>query len=142
MCLFIVKGGTNWQEVRESLDKYAWFEFSSLQNTEGFIFSQDIVEHLAISFKQYELDPSITFASVSVVLIHEMGVFTSSNTSDESGGLFMHTSLKLLIVVIFTEHGFTISFIPMTLIRGTVFNHTREEKIVIFLAIFFIYFVV
>ena len=45
-----------------------------------------------------------------------MGVFTSSNTSVGSGGLLMHTPLKLLvIVVIFTEHGLTISFIPVTL---------------------------
>ena len=89
-------------------------KFSYPKNTEGGIFSQGIVEHLAISFKQYELDPSIS--SISVVLIHEIRVFTSSNASVESGDLSMHISLKLLdIVVIFTEHGFRISFIPATL---------------------------
>ena len=49
-------------------------------------------------------------------LIHEMGVFTYSNTSVGSGGLFVYIFLKLLaIVVIFTEHVLTIAFIPVIL---------------------------
>ena len=44
-----------------------------------------------------------------------MGVFTASNTSVGSGGVLMHISLKPLVVIIFTEHGSTKSFIPVTL---------------------------
>ena len=41
-----------------------------------------------------------------------------------SGDLFLHTSLKLLvIVVIFTEYGLTISFIPVAL----CISQKREE---------------
>ena len=55
-------------------------------------------------------------SSISVVLIHEMGVFTSSNTSVGSGGLFMDMSLKLLAIVFnFTENILPIEFIPVTL---------------------------
>ena len=69
---------------------------------------------LAISLKLYELHPSRS--SISLVVIHEMGVFINSNTSVGSGGLFTHASLNLLaIVVIFTEHVLTIVFIPVTL---------------------------
>ena len=108
------------------------------KNIEGGIFSQRIVEHSAISFKLYELDASISY--VSAVLIQGMGVFTSSNASVGSGGLFLHMSLKLLvIVVIFTEHGSTISLSPWHCLyhknRGTLFNHTWEEYIMTFFAI-------
>ena len=48
----------------------------------------------------YELVPSTS--SISVVLIHEMGVFIDSNTSVCSGGLFMHVSLNLLAIVVET----------------------------------------
>ena len=47
------------------------------------MFSQGIALHfIAIIFKLYELDLSIS--SISLVLIEEMGVWTSSNTSVES----------------------------------------------------------
>ena len=81
-----------------------FIEISSPKSTERDIASQGNVEHLAISFKLYELDPWIS--SICVVLIHEMAVFGS-------GSLFMHISLKLLaIVVIFTEHILRIAFSP------------------------------
>ena len=60
------------------------------------------MEHLATSLKLYELDPSTS--SISVVVIHEMGIFINSNRSVGSGGLFMHVSLTLVAVIIFTEH--------------------------------------
>ena len=64
---------------------------------------------------------SFSIIYISVVLIQETGLSTSSNTSNTSigsGTLFMLTSLKrLVILVIFTEHGLTISiFITVTLI--------------------------
>ena len=128
----MIKGGTNWQDIRESLDTYVLFKFSFPKTTKGSIFSQEIVDRLVISFKLYELDLSIP--SISVVLMQKMGVLRSSNTSVGGGGFhFMHRSLTLLvIVVIFTEYGLTISF-PCDIIhiprhRGTVFNHMREEK--------------
>ena len=131
MCLFKIKEATKWQDASASLDTYVLFKFSSPNSPEGGIFSYANVEHLAISLKLYELDPSTS--SISVVLIHEMGVFTNSNTSVGSGGLFMHVSLNLLaIVVIFSEHVLTIVFIYsrdiiyITGNRGTVFDHTRE----------------
>ena len=99
MCVFIIKGGTNGQDVPEPLDTYVLSKFSPPKNI--------IIEHLAISFKPYEL--YLQYHLSSMVLIQEVGVFTSWNTSVGSGGLFMHTSLKLLvIVVIFIEHGLTI----------------------------------
>ena len=106
---------------------YMLFKFSSPRIQRG-IHPQGIVEHFAIYFKRYELD--IPISSISMVLIQEIAVFTSSNTSVGSGGLFMHTLLKILvIVVIFTEHGLTIPFIPVLLSMsqetGAVFNHMR-----------------
>ena len=78
-----------------------------------------------------------------MVSIQEIAVFTSSNTSVRSGGLFMHTSLKIfVIVVIFTEYGLRIAFIPVTLLMSqeteSVFNHKRAS---FFSPFFFIYFV-
>ena len=59
-----------------------------------------IIEHLAISFQLYERGHS--FLSISVVLMREMRVFTSSNISIGCDGLFMHISSTLPhIVVIF-----------------------------------------
>ena len=77
-----------------SLLTYIFYLNFHPRNTEGGIFSQGIVDRLAISFRLYELDLSISF--ISVVLIQETGVFTSSNTPVGSDGLFMHISLKLL----------------------------------------------
>ena len=57
MCLFIIKDGTNWQDVHESRNTYVLFKILSPNDTDGGIFSQGIVEHLAISFKLYQLDP-------------------------------------------------------------------------------------
>ena len=71
------------------------------------------MEHLAISLKLYDVDPSTS--SISVVVIHEMGVFINSKRSVGSGGLFMHVSLILVAVVIFTEHVLTIVFITVIL---------------------------
>ena len=50
-------------------------------NIECGIFSKSIVEYLAISSKSLEPNPSI--ALISMVLIKEMGVFTSSNTLEK-----------------------------------------------------------
>ena len=114
MCLFKIKGATKCQDASASLDTYVLFKFSSPKRPEGGIFWQGNVEHLAISCILYNLDPSIP--SISVVLIHEMGVFTYSNTSVGSDGLFIYISFKLFIIaVIFTEHVLTIAFIPVTL---------------------------
>ena len=103
VCLFILKGATNWQDVRKSPNTHVLFELSSPKIQKGCV------------FKLYELGLSIS--SISVVLIEEMGVFASPNTLVGSGRLFMHISLKLLVTdVIFTEHDFTISFIPVILL--------------------------
>ena len=64
---------------------HMYYSIVHLPKAQKGIFSHGYVEHLAISFELYELDPSIS--SISVVLIHEMRVFTSSNTSVESGGM-------------------------------------------------------
>ena len=56
------------------------------KNTKGGIFSQGI---------------DLSISSIFVVLIQEMGVFTSYATSVGSGGLFMQISLKLLVIVLF-----------------------------------------
>ena len=57
----------------------------------------------------------------------------------------MHISLNILVIgVVFTEHGLAIIFISVTLCISQetwgVFdlNHSREQQIIIFLAIFFI----
>ena len=65
------------------------------ESRRGYIFIWGNVEHLAISLKLYELDPSTLF--ISVVVMHEMGVFINSNRSVGSGGLFMHVSLTDII---------------------------------------------
>ena len=112
MCLFITRGGTNWQDVRKSLDMYLLSKFSSPRTQKGVYFHKVLLN--TISSKLYK--PYLSISSISVVLMQEMGLFTSSNTSFRSGGLFMHISLKLLVdIVIFTEHGWAISFISMTL---------------------------
>ena len=84
------------------------------------------MEHLAISLKLYGLDPSTS--SISAVVIHEMGLFINSNRSVGSGGLFMHVSLTLVAVVIFTEHVLTIVFIAVILFisqeTAGMFDHT------------------
>ena len=80
------------------------------------------IEHLAISFKPYELD--LPISSLSVLLIHEMGVFTSSNTSVGNGVFYMYIALKILTIdVIFTEHVLAIAFIPVTL-----FCHMKQRE--------------
>ena len=74
-------------------------------------------------------------SSIFVVLIHEMGVFTSSNTSVCSGVYScIYISLMLLsIVCIFTEHALKIAFIPVTLFisqetEGLYFFIIRENS--------------
>ena len=71
--------------------------FISQESRSGYIFIWGNVEHLAISLKLYELDPSTL--SISVVVMHEMGVFINSNRSVGSGGLFMHVSLTDIMIV-------------------------------------------
>ena len=110
MCLFKIRGATKWQDASVSFDTYVLFNFPSPKSPEAGIFSWGNVAHLAISFKLYELDPLLS--SISVVLIHEMGVFTYSSTSVGSGGLFVYISCYW---VIFTYHVLTIAFIPVTL---------------------------
>ena len=128
--MFKIKGATKWQDASASLDIYVLFKFVSPK-------SQVIIEHLAISFKLYELDPSIS--SISVVLTHEMGVFTYSNTSVGSGGLFMHISFKMLvIVVVFTQYVSTIAFIPVTLFISE--DCIRSYGIIISYNVFAIFF--
>ena len=95
MGLFIIKDGTNWHDVWESLHTYVLFKFLSLKNTEEGIFSQGIVENLAISFKLYKLNPSMS--SIFAVLIQEIGVFTSSNTSVASYILFSFVLEKYIV---------------------------------------------
>ena len=85
-------------------------------------------------------------SSISIVLIQEIGVFTSSNTSVGIGSLFMHISLKLhVIVVIFTKHGLTISFIPVTLLISQetegLYLIIRGKSDLWFFSPYFIYFV-
>ena len=53
----MIKDGTNWQDVHESLNTYVLFKFLFPNDTDEGIFSQGIVEHLAISFKLHQLDP-------------------------------------------------------------------------------------
>ena len=86
---------------------------SIIQTFRKGIFSRGIVEHLAITCKIYELDLSIP--STQMVLIRKMGLFTFSNTLAGNGDLFMNISLKLLAIVVFTEHDLTISFITIIL---------------------------
>ena len=90
MRLFKIKGATKWQDASASIDTCVLYKFSSPKSPEGGIFWLGDVVHLAISFKLYELDPSISY--ISVVLIHGMGVFTYPNTSVGGSGLLMYMS--------------------------------------------------
>ena len=80
-CVCLIIDRTKCHDVGRSLDINVLFKFSSPKNTKWGIFSQGFVEHLVITFKLYQLDPSVS--SIFVVSIQEMGedLFTSSNSS-------------------------------------------------------------
>ena len=110
------------KDARASLDTYVLFRFSSPKSTEGGIYFHKVM------YKLYELNQSVS--SISVVLIHEIRVFTSSNTSVGSGCLFSRISLNVFVIVVISlkigDNIYSRDIIFITGNRGTVFDHTRE----------------
>ena len=81
MCLpHMIKGGINWQDVREFIDTCVLFKFSSPKNKEGVIFWPGIAEHLAFSSK--------THGSFNIIYMRG-SIYIIKRTSWK-GGLFMH----------------------------------------------------
>ena len=67
--------------------------------------NKGFIEHLAISFQLYELGHSLL--SISMVLMREMGVFTSSNILIGSDGVFLHISSTLPNIVVISLNLFS-----------------------------------
>ena len=105
MCVYIIKGGTNGQDVPEPLDTYVLSKFSSPKII--------IIEHLAISFRPYELIFSIIY--IHGVNTRNGSIYIMKYISWKWWFIYAYILKATFIIVIFIEHGLTISFIPVTI---------------------------
>ena len=109
ICLCKIKGATKWQYASASLNTCIIWIFIAQESRRGYIF-------IRLCGTLGDISHTIWMRSFNIIyIIHEMGVFINSNWSVGRGGLRMHVSLTLVVVVNFTEHVLTIVFIAVML---------------------------